>query len=80
MINVGGFYFKGGEWRVVRGSGPIKCGIIKLEHRLPVISVILVDVRESVSNDLLTGWVERWVSSLFSGLTMTNCLSLFSDR
>ena len=46
MINVGGFYFKGGEWRVVRGSGPIKCGIIKLEHRLPVISVILVDVRE----------------------------------
>ena len=29
------------------------------------------------------GWlveVERWVSSLFSGLTMTNCLSVFSDR
>ena len=43
MINVGGFYFKGGERRVVRGSGPIKCGIIK--DRLFVISVILMSGR-----------------------------------
>ena len=88
MINVGGFYFKGGERRVVRGSGPIKCGIIKLEHTLPVISVILILMsgRVLVMIYWLVGWrdgspvysvVWRWQIVSLCSLTADKCDSTF---